>query len=274
MNEPVSLTEQDAAQIAAFTRVAMPYDLLSTTSVGRSIFADHDPQSILAVFDGGLDALGIAVVRGPIAWIKLLAVHPSARRNGIGTMVLERLEVFCRNAGATTLAVGNCAPYYVVPGVDARSTDASCFFEARGFNRTGEAVNLGVRLADLPDPSLPCRVADAEDLERLRPWVTEHHPHWINELERGVALESCVVHRDLGFACIDVNRQGWFGPTATHPEARGQGIGTASLLAALHMMRARGHERAEIAWADALPFYSKAVGARVDRVFWWYGKRL
>jgi GNAT superfamily N-acetyltransferase len=274
VNAIVAVGEENAPQIAAFTRVALPYDLLSTTSVRRSIFADTDPQIVLAVFDGGLDAVAVAVARGPIAWVKLIAVHPSVRRTGIATAVLGRLETFCRDAGAKTLAVGNCAPYYVVPGVDARSTDASCFFEARGFGRVGEAVNLGVRLVDLPDPKLPCRIADAADLERLRPWVAEHHPNWINELERGVALDSCVVHRDLGFACIDVNREGWFGPTATHPDARGQGVGTATLLAALHLMRARGHEHAEIAWADALPFYSKAVGARVSRVFWWYGKAL
>jgi GNAT superfamily N-acetyltransferase len=274
VNEPVVIGEQDAAQIAAFTRVAMPYDLLSTTSVRRSIFADTDPQCVVAVYDGGLDGVAVAVVRGPIAWVKLLAVHPSARRAGVGTALLGKLETFCRDAGAKTLAVGNCAPYYVVPGVDARSTDASCFFEARGFNRTGEAVNLGVRLVDLAEPKLPCRVADADHLERLRPWVGKFHPHWINELERGVALQSCLVHRDLGFACIDVNREGWFGPTATHPDARGQGIGTATLLAALRLMRDRGHEHAEIAWAEALPFYSKAVGARVSRVFWWYGKAL
>jgi hypothetical protein len=39
-------------------------------------------------------------------------------------------------------------------------------------------------------------------------------------------------------------------------------------------MRDRGHERADIAWATALPFYVKTVGARISRVFWNYRKKL
>lgn len=268
------MSEDDAPQIAAFTRVACPYDLLSTTSVLRSIFADPDPQVVLASYDGGLDAVGAGVVRGARGWVKFLGVHPGSVRRGLGSVLLEHIEGFCRDRGATTIEVGNSAPYYVVPGVDARSTDATCFLEARGYERHGEAVNLGVRLADLPAPPLPCRAAGAEDLERLRPWVGEYHPNWIDELERSVALGGCVVHRDLGFACIDVNREGWFGPTATHPDGRGRGIGTSTLCAALERLRGRGHEHAEIAWAAALPFYAKAVGARVSRVFWWYRKPL
>jgi GNAT superfamily N-acetyltransferase len=104
--------------------------------------------------------------------------------------------------------------------------------------------------------------------------VTEHFPNWIDELERGVALGHCVVHDDLGFACYDVNREEWFGPIATMPGHGGAGIGTATLLGALHNMRELGHERADIAWARAADFYAKAVGARVGRVFWWYRKSL
>jgi hypothetical protein len=82
------------------------------------------------------------------------------------------------------------------------------------------------------------------------------------------------VHQDLGFACYDVNRDGWFGPIATKPGNGGNGIGSATLLGALHKMRALGYERADIAWATANDFYAKAVGARVGRVFWWYAKKL
>jgi hypothetical protein len=61
---------------------------------------------------------------------------------------------------------------------------------------------------------------------------------------------------------------------ATRPGHTGGGIGTATLLGALHAMGAAGHERAEIAWAAAIPFYAKAVDARVSRVFWGYRKDL
>lgn len=274
MEPTIELSPDDASRIAAFTRVACAFDLLSTTSVERSVFADPDPQVVLGVFDGGLDAVAVGVVRGERGFLKLLAVHPRSRRRGMGRALLEHVERFCRRSGAATVEIGTSVPYYVVPGVDPRVTDAVCFLEELGYRRGGEAVNLGVRLATLPEPALPCRLATPDDLDAIRGWVSEHHPHWIDELTRGVALQSCVVHKHLGFACIDVNREGWFGPIATHPDARGTGVGTSTLLAALRMMRGRGHEHAEIAWAEALAFYSKSVGARVSRVFWWYRKDL
>src|SRR5687768_9704593 len=57
MLQPVAVTVEAAPQIAAFTRVACPYDLLTTGSVERSIFAEPDPQVVLAVYDGGLDTV-------------------------------------------------------------------------------------------------------------------------------------------------------------------------------------------------------------------------
>jgi GNAT superfamily N-acetyltransferase len=275
VKEPVSLTIDDAPRIAAFTRVACPYDLLTTASVERSIFLDDDPQCLLAVHDTGLEAFGAGVVRGSQGFVKFIAVHPRVQRSGIGSMLLERIESFLTEKGATSIQVGTCAPIYVVPGVDVRATEAVCFFEAHGYRQLGEAVNLGVPLRDLPEPPLLCKTADAESLERIRPWVTETYPHWIPELERAVTLGTCVVHEDLGFACYDVNREGWFGPIATRPDLhKKSGVGTSTLLTALHRMRTRGHERAEIAWATALPFYVKSVGARVSRVFWHFHKSL
>ncbi len=270
----MALTEADAPQIAAFTRVACPFDMLTTTSVRRSIFADPDPQLAVALYDGGLDAAAVGVVRGARGWVKFLAVHPMVRRRGVGTRLLEEIESFCSASGAKVIEVGTSAPYYVVPGVDVRSMEAAVLLNKAGYQRTDEAINLTVPLRELPEPPLAVRRADESDIAGLMLWVTEHFPHWINELQRGVALGNCVVHADLGFACWDVNREGWFGPIATAPGSGTKGVGTATLLGALHAMRARGYERADIAWATALDFYAKSVGARVGRVFWMYRKVL
>jgi GNAT superfamily N-acetyltransferase len=276
MNEPVQLTSADASQIAAFTRVACPFDLLSTGSVERGLFYDPDaPLTVLGVFDGGLDAIAASVVRGPNAWVKFLAVHPRVRLGGFGTALLERLEDFARTNGATHMHVGNSAPFFVVPGVDPRSTETVCFFEQRGYRRSGDAVNQRVSLTGLAEPSLPCRTAGPAELDAIMPWVREHYPHWIAELTRAVELGTCVVHDDLGFACYDVLRDAWFGPMATRPDLRGKrGVGSATLLTALHQMRARGYEHADIVWSGPLLFYLKTVGARVNRVFWWFTKAL
>lgn len=274
MTSSIAIGPDAAAQIAAFSRVALPYDMLSTASVLRSVFEDPDPQTVLATYDAGLEAVGAGVVRGTRGFVKLLAVHPRVQLRGVGSHLLERIESFCRSNGATSMEVGSSAPRYVVPGIDVRATEALCFFASRGYERCGDAVNQRVRLADLPEPALPCRVATAEDHDRILPWVRETFPHWIDELERAMAMGTCVVHRDLGFACYDVNRDAWFGPMATRPGSGTRGVGTATLLAALHGMRARGYEHADIAWSGPLLFYLKAVGARVSRVFWWYRKDL
>jgi mycothiol synthase len=275
MVEPVVVGTDAASQIAAFTRVACPYDLLSTASVERSIFDDPDPSVTLALFDIGLEAIGSAVVRGEHGFVKFLAVHPRSRLRGLGSQLLVRLEDFCREHGATNVQLGPSAPFYVVPGIDVRTTEALTFAHARGYHRTGDSVNQGVRLVDLPAPELPCHVADGTDLERIMPWLRESYPNWIAEVTRSVTLQTCVVHDDLGFACYDVNRAGWFGPMATRPDLRGkQGVGTATLLAALHKMRALGYDHCEIAWSGAVLFYLKVVGARISRVFWTYAKSL
>src|SRR5438477_9022756 len=121
MNEPVALTIDDAPQIAAFTRVACPFDLLSTPSVRRSMFHEpDDPLLALGVYDGALEAVALGVVRGERAWVKFLAVHPRVRLRGMGTELLARIEDFARDAGAKTIEVGNSAPFFVVPGVDVR----------------------------------------------------------------------------------------------------------------------------------------------------------
>jgi GNAT superfamily N-acetyltransferase len=254
--------------------VACPYDLLTTGSIERSIFNDPDPTAHLAVYDGGLEAVASAVVRGERGFVKFLAVHPRARLRGMGTMLVDRLETFCRDSGAKTMDVGTSAPFFVVPGVDVRLTEALCFFHARGYRRRGDAVNQGVRLAQIDEPALPCHTATPDDYRNILPWLTEHYPNWIAEVKRAVDLGTCVVHEDKGFACYDVNRDGWFGPMATRPDARPGGVGTATLLTALHRMRARGHEHAEIVWSGPLLFYMKAVSARISRVFWWYAKDL
>jgi mycothiol synthase len=266
----------DASQIAAFTRVACPFDLLSTASVERAIFYEpDDPLLVVGVFDGGLDAVAAAVVRGEQAWVKFLAVHPRVRLGGIGTALLARLEDFARSNGATSMQVGNSAPYFVVPGVDPRSTETVCFFQSRGYARAGDAVNQSVSLTSLPEPELACRTAGADELAAIMGWVREHYPFWIAELTRAVELQTCVVQDDLGFACYDVLRDGWFGPMATRPDLRGKrGVGSSTLLTALHRMRARGYEHADIVWSGPLLFYLKTVNARVNRVFWWFRKDL
>jgi GNAT superfamily N-acetyltransferase len=74
----------------------------------------------------------------------------------------------------------------------------------------------------------------------------------------GYALPA---ERLIGFACHHVVARGMFGPTGVAEPARGQGVGTALLLAALHAMASDGYAYAAIARVGPVEFYQRAVGA-------------
>ena len=81
------------------------------------------------------------------------------------------------------------------------------------------------------------------------------HPTTITLAQRGDTL--------LGFACYETTHKNFFGPTGVAEAERGQGIGTALLLAALHAMRAAGYMYGIIGWAGPAAYYEKTVGAIV-----------
>jgi predicted N-acetyltransferase YhbS len=60
----------------------------------------------------------------------------------------------------------------------------------------------------------------------------------------------------------------------TAPNAQGQGIGGVLLRRCLGDLRAAGYGEAQIGWVGPVPFYSGAVGAYIDRVFFLYRKEL
>lgn len=65
----------------------------------------------------------------------------------------------------------------------------------------------------------------------------------------------------IGFACIEATARGFFGPTAVRADRRGQGVGAALLLAALHALHERGYAYGIIGWANDVEFYRRVAGA-------------
>ena len=76
----------------------------------------------------------------------------------------------------------------------------------------------------------------------------------------------------LAFACHGAIRPTWFGPMGTLPSQQRHGIGAVLLKRCLTDIAAGGHLSAQIAWTGPVRFYARAVGARIDRVFWVYDK--
>ena len=67
----------------------------------------------------------------------------------------------------------------------------------------------------------------------------------------------------VGFACYDVASKGMFGAMGVKADYRGQGIGTALLLACLHAMKEEGYAYAVIGWVASVDFYARAANATV-----------
>lgn len=136
-----------------------------------------------------------------------------------------------------------------------------------------------VKLYALPDPAPSFARIRAAGFHLRRPiaperravvrWVETHFgARWAGETETAFAATPTQCHIAVdphghlaGFACHDVTFRGFFGPAGVPEPWRGQGLGTALLLQALHTMAAEGHAYAIIGGSGHDPFYTKAVGA-------------
>ncbi len=72
-----------------------------------------------------------------------------------------------------------------------------------------------------------------------------------------------------GFSTHEANNRGlgFFGPTGVAEKFRGRGFGRRLLLASLADLRRLGYHRVVIPWTDAIEYYRKSCGARIDQRF-------
>ncbi len=126
------------------------------------------------------------------------------------------------------------------------------------------------RLEVLAKQGVVIRRAGSYERHQVVAWVEAHFwPGWASECAVAFARSplACFVAveegRMLGFACYDVTRKGFFGPTGVCPDARGRGIGTGLLVAALEALWQEGYAYAIIGGAGPTDFYERAVGATI-----------
>jgi GNAT superfamily N-acetyltransferase len=217
--------------------------------------------------DGRLAGLAAGAGR----WLRLLAVDPACREQGLGGQLVH--EALAR--GVTR--IGDQPGNYVVPGIDERSARTLEFFEKRGFRWRGAAANLTVELVGNPllERQTPAwvRRATAGDAAIVAGLAQALSPAWAFEAAR--ALQGGAVWlaeregQAVAFACTNGNNQGLghFGPAGTRQGHRGQGLGRALLIAALRERAAAGQVRAIIAWVGPDGFYERSCGARPDAHF-------
>ena len=136
-----------------------------------------------------------------------------------------------------------------------------------------------VKLYDLEDPAgevealratgIDCRRAESFERSAVLEFVGLHFPHWVDEATAGFGgvrpnvFVASKRGRVLGFACYNVTRPDYFGPTGVEEAQRGRGIGKALLLQCLEALRAEGYAYAIIGGVGPARFYERAVGATI-----------
>jgi GNAT superfamily N-acetyltransferase len=243
----------------------------------------EDPGVVLWLPDGSGAASAVTRSFGDtvIAWIRLVAVAPDARRHGRGRALLAAAEAWAFDRGAGEIQLGGSAPFYFWPGVPGDAMEMLCLAEAGRYDAAGGELNMSIPTsfrAPTPNDVTLRRIVDDADAEAVVEFTDARWPWWVAELRRGIEQGGCHAAFDahdravLGFACHSVNRAGWIGPMGTETERRGRGVGHALLGALCTDLMTANFRDAEIAWVGPVRFYAKA-GARVSRMFRLYRKR-
>jgi predicted N-acetyltransferase YhbS len=237
--------------------------------------------------------LGSVSHRDPsIGHIDLIAVDQQERRRGVGRALVARIEGALAGLGAGDVVIAGNAPYYAWPGIDVRYTPALCAAMALGFEQDQPAWNMTADLKELQPTAadearlagrgISVRRAGPDDVPALVDFaLTNFGSGWAGEITHSVNRDYSGCHvavggagEILGFAAYGSARPSWFGPMGTAPAVRGLGVGSVLLRRCLADQKAAGHDTVQIGWVGPVPFYSGAVGARVERVFFLYRKQL
>jgi predicted N-acetyltransferase YhbS len=243
-----------------------------------ALCADDQPATVFGVLDSGVVAL-VECDDGP--HIRLMAVDPSARGQGLGHALLQSAEDWAREAGHQTLITGADPPYFLWPGVPSTETGLLYLLERRHYNRTEANFNMDVDLTRIPDdPPGAHRLARPYERAELDEWMADQWPNWRLEVLRALDKGNLFIERAEGdagpitaFCAFEVNRRGLLGPVAVRPDLMGQGKGKGVLLGALHELRRRGAERVSVVWIGPVVPYA-AVGGQVGEVYFVYRKGL
>jgi len=197
--------ENDLPAAQALLASALPWDA-AAPAVEEKLFAGNGvrPGQAIGAFSDE-DLVGLIAQAG--RFIKILAVHPRSRRQGIATALLQAARTFLAHHHAgpqenTKLRYGDHPGNYLSPGLDEREQAGAAFLQAQGFVEVGRNLNLRAPVTD--NPSLRpehiaqkqaavaalgyvVRRATADDVPALLAMVTSaFHRVWAYEVARAL----------------------------------------------------------------------------------------
>ncbi|NRQ33446.1 GNAT family N-acetyltransferase [Nonomuraea sp. NN258] len=292
MSHDVAVTS-DLTAAAEVARAALTLDAGEAPALVRRLAMPPAGRRWTALAtEGGVVMASVSGRDPESGHIDLLAVHPAARGRGRGRALVGAAEEWLRAQGARQARFAGNPPCYAWPGIDVRYTAAACLAESLGYERYHVAWNMTADLdADLSVADDLARLDaagvrvralgpagdgdDAGERARVAAFVErEWNDRWAWEAASASGLHYA--ERDgeiLAFAAWGA-RPRWFGPMGTAEAARGLGLGRVLLRRCLAEQRDSGQASAQIGWVGPLRFYSHAVGARAERVFWLYRRDL
>jgi len=245
-----------------------------------ALFADDQPTVVLGRRGEGVVAVAEC---SDGAHIRLLAVDPEARRQGLGTALVQAAEDWARAAGHPRLITGADPPSYLWPGVPSIETGLLSLFERRHYSRTEVNFDMDVDLRAIPDDPGGHHLARPDERDEIDAFMVANWDNWRPEVLRALEKGNLVVARDpsgesgagplSAFCAFEVNRRGTLGPVAVRLDLMGQGRGKGVLLGALHELRRRGADHVAVSWVGPVPPYA-AVGGQVGTVYFVYRKEL
>ena len=294
------LTEADLTRTTEIAKASLTYDPIHAGLVREKIFEEESYESKLslkAVADGkqvGFLSGHVDERRGGRwAYAKFFAVDPRYRRRGVGSKLLEAFEAAANERNAEAVRTMDCIPNYLMPGIDPRYTPATILFERRGYTKIDENINMlaDLNAADLDTTALmekakasglTVRRATEADRASLDGLLDREWKAWKKECEATYRNDPISLFlgfdgdKVIAFAAYDANNRGtgWFGPMGTDPEYRRHKLGEITLKLCLKALKDQGQSESIIPWVGPIGFYSRTVGAHIERVFWVYEKRL
>lgn len=216
-------------------------------------------------------------------WISIMGVLKEYQRQGIGTQLVNEVELSLKEKGATNVTLCAYSPNYFTPGIDIRYKEGMDFFNKIGYTDTGEAVSMQKSLWDYVVPEKTrdkIKLLNEEGI-RVIPYTEEYLCELLEFLSLNFgagwkrnalqAMQKKEAERTI-LLCIDQNNhiigfvmrkidgnEARFGPIGVREDLRSKGLGGVLLDLMMADMKSRGINYLYFLWTGgpAQKFYER-----------------